>query len=292
MDYYFDHLIEDHYEKDFCKIYPHLDGHRITDIVCLGLGKVTNEHVIQNHPNPKSKFRNIKDAELVNESMYQLALLMKYRQFLEQEGHVIERMYFQDPDFTVADEDFLHSLGFEVHVGRLLTKPLTDSTFLFALGMEFAGIPEALEDAFPALYVGPELKDHAETVRYFLKEFPDTFELQMKHRKGEDVLEEFEGATIGWPLPVRNNTILRMGHDIRALKHTKRDSIDGQAVNVENGNEERYVTSRKLCTHPFRAILDSQTSKCTPLPILCPGSQSAIKVTPMVMRIVADSVQE
>ena len=237
IEYYKTDLIKDNYQQLFDDVYPSLGGRPVDECGTLGIGELTKEWVVKRHPNPDSTFKDIENAELINHSLYQLALVMKFIQLLEQKGNSIKRVYHQDPDFMSADEVLLHSLGFEVNVGTTLRKPLTSATFLFAVGMANAGEPEALENAFPAIYIGGELKRYAGDLRELLQDCSTGFSLNMKNRRGEEVIEEFHDATTGLLFRDKWTSYFQTFNAIRVLKDTVKDSSNGKG---ETANDVIY----------------------------------------------------
>ena len=115
----------------------------ITSCVCLGLGSLTG-------------------GKLPETSFFELATLVTVLEALN-EKHNISTVYVQDPVFNLLDEEFLCSLGYLVVPNPVGFTKIDQNTFLFAPHLEWPVYSNALQNTFPRLCIGNDIREYLDS---------------------------------------------------------------------------------------------------------------------------------
>ena len=146
------------------------------------------------------------------------------------ERHHIREIFIQDPEFVKNDKLFLQSHGFTVLEHPAACDKMSTSTFLFAPYLGYHVLTQALQVAFPALYIGNAPQAYLENMVFH----PRGLEEQTPQiQRMAVILRQFRDSSIdGEPLPdfdgqrwAQNTTIHWLAADLgesakgnRALK--------------------------------------------------------------------------
>lgn len=82
--------------------------------------------------------------------------------------HTIHEIYFQDPAFAAAEEEFFHSLGITVLYTPDAFSKITPTTLVFAPFVKWL-IPRIFKGCYPAVFFGTGLADGYEDTQAVLE---------------------------------------------------------------------------------------------------------------------------